>query len=388
MLRADLALAALWTSLSLAALGCGDGGGGTADSGTGGVRDTGVRAADAGVPPSDAGPPRDGGPRPDASAPPSDAGMPDGGMPPDTSVRFVVMGDTGEGNTAQREVAVAIRDLCAREGCDFVLLLGDNFYESGVESVTDPQWTTKFEEPYRDIELPFYPVLGNHDYGGNLFGIRQGGLGNEFDRGPIEVAYSAHSTRWEMPATHYAMRIGDVGIIALDTNSILWGNIENGDQRAWYAEALREVEGARWVILAGHHPYLSNGRHGNAGSYESIEVGGVELPNPLPILNGASVRNFFDDLVCGTVDIYFAGHDHNRQMIDEPDALCGAHIVVSGAGAKTTGFESSANRTLFADDTTEGFVYVVVEGDNMTLRFVDSTGRMEFEQLVAPRRAP
>ena len=191
-----------------------------------------------------------------------------------------------------------------------------------------------------------------------------------------------------MPATHYTLRIGDVGIIALDTNSILWGNTDNGDQRAWYAEALREVEGARWVILAGHHPYLSNGRHGNAGSYESIEVGGVELPNPLPILNGASVRNFFDDLVCGTVDIYFAGHDHNRQMIDEPDALCGAHIVVSGAGAKTTGFESSANRTLFADDTTEGFVYVVVEGDNMTLRFVDSSGRMEFEQLVAPRRAP
>ncbi len=356
---------------------------GCGSAGTTGGPDGGAGRLDAGA--------RDGGPRDAGDAGAGDAGRDggsaDAGRPPG-DVRFVVMGDTGEGNTAQREVAVAIRDLCAAEGCDFALLLGDNFYDSGVDSVDDPQWRTKFEEPYRDVPLVFYAVLGNHDYGGSLFGLEQGGLGNEFERGAVEVAYSSRSERWEMPATHYTLRFGDVGIIALDTNSILWNDTTYGDQRAWYAEALRDMEGARWVLLAGHHPYRSNGRHGNAGSYESIEVGGVEVPNPLPILNGGNVRRFFEEVVCGTVDAYFAGHDHNRQMIDEPGALCGAHLFVSGAGAKTTGFESTLNRTIFADDTTEGFIYVVIEGDVMRVRFVDRMGRAELEQMVLPARAP
>ena len=54
-------------------------------------------------------------------------------------------------------------------------LLGDNIYDSGVTSVTDPQWQTKFEIPYMGVNLPFYVVLGNHDYGGN-------GAGTEFDK--------------------------------------------------------------------------------------------------------------------------------------------------------------------------------------------------------------
>ena len=49
-------------------------------------------------------------------------------------------------------------------GFGFVVLLGDNFYEDGVASVDDPQWQTKFEDPYANIDLPFYAVLGNHDH--------------------------------------------------------------------------------------------------------------------------------------------------------------------------------------------------------------------------------
>src|SRR6476661_6274103 len=63
-------------------------------------------------------------------------------------VRFIAIGDTGKGNADQRRVAVAIRDLCAARGCDFVLMLGDNIYDAGVESTTDSQWQTKFEQLY------------------------------------------------------------------------------------------------------------------------------------------------------------------------------------------------------------------------------------------------
>jgi hypothetical protein len=125
-----------------------------------------------------------------------------------------------------------------------------------------------------------------------------------------------------MPDTFYTFRFGHVGFVMIDTNSILWNNTDNGDQRAWFRDAVATLraEGATRIVLAGHHTYRSNGRHGNAGSYESIVVGGVDIPNPLPILNGGNVRDFFDDYVCGEVDVYFAGHDHNRQWLNEPGA--------------------------------------------------------------------
>ncbi|MBL9107498.1 MAG: metallophosphoesterase [Myxococcales bacterium] len=49
---------------------------------------------------------------------------------------------------------------------DFGILLGDNFYVSGVSGVSgvdDPQWQDKFELPYSDLTFPIYAVLGNHD---------------------------------------------------------------------------------------------------------------------------------------------------------------------------------------------------------------------------------
>jgi hypothetical protein len=365
------AMRALALGLLSLALGCGSGSSGTGrpDAGPG---DTGVPPMDTGTPPVDTG------------TPPVDAGT-DTGPPPDTTVRFVAMGDTGEGNEDQYMVAAAIKNVCDAQGCDFVILLGDNFYDSGVDSVSDSQWDTKFEDPYAELDLPFFAVLGNHDYGGTLAFTETGGLGNEFDKGPVEVAYTdstESSGKWTMPDTFYTFTWGNVGFIMMDTNSILWNDTSNGDQRAWWTTAMMEVSGVDWVIGAGHHPYVSNGRHGNAGSYESIEVGGVELPNPLPILNGNQVKSFFDDVVCGNVDLYFAGHDHNLQWLNEPDALCGAELIVSGAGAKTTGFESSGNATHFENDATEGFMYMVVDGGTLTGTFYDKAGAMLFERTI------
>ncbi len=297
-------------------------------------------------------------------------------------MRFVALGDSGEGNEAQRQVAVAIRDVCAREGCDFAVLLGDNFYTKGVTSVDDPQWQTKFEEPYRDVDLPFFAVLGNHDYGGTLGIIEYGGLGNQFNLGVVEVQYSQRSRKWIMPATHYTFRMGPAAFIALDTNSILWANTEHGDQRAWFPTALAEVAGADWVFVLGHHTIRSNGTHGNAGMYEALEIGGIAVPIPVPILDGANVKTFFDEVVCGQAHVYLGGHDHNRQWMNDPAALCGAELIVSGAGAKLTAFKTMRNPTHYQDDQKEGFLHVTVEGRRMRGRFYDKAGQLDFEREV------
>ncbi|MCP4448360.1 MAG: hypothetical protein GY811_23920 [Myxococcales bacterium] len=319
---------------------------------------------------------------PDASSP--DASSPDAGRQISEVVRFIAMGDTGTGSASQYKVGNEVANICATRGCDFVVLLGDNFYDAGVAGVSDPLWQDYFEMPYAAIPdtVPFYPVLGNHDYGGSYLLVDFDGLGNDFEKGAYEVNYSDQSDKWTMPATFYTLRVGSVGFMMLDTNSIMWGNTDNGDQEAWYAGARAELDDAEWVFAAGHHPYRSNGRHGNAGSYESIEVLDMPIPNPVELLNGNAIKAFFDTHVCGTVDAYFCGHDHNLQWIDEPDALCGAQLIVSGAGAKTTDFESTTNNSLYEDDQKPGFVYAVIEGDTMTLEFIDEDGEVDFVQSV------
>lgn len=305
-----------------------------------------------------------------------DAGLPPDAPPP-KRVRFIAVGDTGKGNADQRKVAIAMRDVCAAKGCDFVLMLGDNIYDTGVSSVTDPQWQTKFEQPYSDVNLPFYVALGNHDYGGKLI-IDLPGIGNEFGRGPVEVGYSQVSTKWNMPATHYTFTHGHVGFIVLDTNSILWDNKDNGDQAAWLPTAMMEVAGKDWVFLAGHHPYRSNGQHGNAGDYDAPEIAGVQLPNPLPIQDGQAMKTFFDAHLCGLGQVFFAGHDHSRQWVTEPGSMCGMQQIISGAGSSVTTLVDRGNTTLYEDATKPGFLYVDIVDNTFTGSFYDRDGMLDF----------
>ena len=92
--------------------------------------------------------------------PPFDISNADPGV---TYERFIALGDMGTGRPGQFEVAAAMVDRANRDGLDFILTLGDNVYENGVVSDSDPQWETKFVQPYGDpaLDVPFYPTLGN-----------------------------------------------------------------------------------------------------------------------------------------------------------------------------------------------------------------------------------
>jgi tartrate-resistant acid phosphatase type 5 len=303
-----------------------------------------------------------------------------GGAVDPAPLRFVAVGDTGKANDVQYQVAAAIRDQCAAEGCDFVLLLGDNLYPEGAEDTGDPVWQSAFEDPYRDIDLPFYAVLGNHDYGGKILFADVDGLGNQFERGPVEVAYSDRSAKWRMPDTHYTLRLGPVGFIALDTDSILWNDDRNGDQWAWFPDALAEVADASWVLALGHHPYRSNGDHGNAGDYNIL----FDLSAPIDALNGEEVEAFIDENVCGNVDLYLSGHDHDRQWLADPSLCAGTELVVSGAGGEVKELDDpERNPVVYQDGSTAGFLYVVADESSLTGRFVDASGAVAFERTLS-----
>jgi tartrate-resistant acid phosphatase type 5 len=279
-------------------------------------------------------------------------------------VRFAAMGDTGKGNRGQALVASALEAKCAASGCDFVLLLGDNIYESGPSSDEDALFEQRFERPYCGLSVPFYAALGNHDCGGN-------GVGFDIERSRHEIAYTRRSSKWRMPARYYAVSYPGVDLVAVDTNAQMFGRDEA--QRRAVAGWLRGSK-ATWKLVFGHHPYLSNGTHGNAGAYE-------RLPSLVPVARGEGVKDFLEETVCGEADLYLSAHDHSRQWLTE--TCRGTELVVSGAGATTTSLPGGNSARFQA--ISRGFVYIRVEGATLTAEFVDDTGETDFvRQLTRP----
>jgi len=284
------------------------------------------------------------------------------------AVRFVAVGDTGKGNADQTRVGNAIGALCAAQGCDFVVLLGDNFYPSGVSSTSDPQWQTAFVQPYQNVNAPFYAVLGNHDYGGH-------GAGYEIAKADAEVAYSQVNPKWRMPATHYKWSLKGVDFFAADTNRSMF-NLDSqvvSDFNTWLPAST-----TTWKIVFGHHPLKSNGRHGNAGSYDGLPF--------VPIANGAGVKSFLEGSVCGRADVYLCGHDHNLQWLQSTCTRTGSTIntelMISGGGAATTALDTPARNPYHWQSDGLGYVYVVIQGNTFTGTFYDANGVAQYTRTL------
>ena len=282
-------------------------------------------------------------------------------LPASRAVRFVALGDTGKGNAAARRVAAAIAKKCAADGCEFVLLLGDNVYDSGITTPDDPLMVERFEKVFAPVDLPFYPVLGNHDSGAD-------GLGTDFTRGVNEVLYSKHSSKWRMPDAFYTLSFGPLDIFALDTNM---ANFERAEEQAAKMKAAMLRSRARWKLAYGHHPYISNGPHGNAGSYN-----GLTRP---PSFSGIHVKAFVEDVVCGNADAYLCGHDHSLQWLTP--TCNGTELLVSGTGAESTTLPGK-NKARF-QSTDLGFIYGVATDTELSMEFVDESGKRLFTRTMA-----
>ena len=203
---------------------------------------------------------------------------------PSSTVRFVAFGDAGEGNTTQYFVADAIKSVCdTKGGCQFAIGLGDNVYDVNPISVYDTAFETKFELPYQNIDFPFFMSLGNHDND-----LIFDGLGGFNLSGDVQVAYTFRtvklSDKWQMPDRFYHFSAPHeaqdylVDFFVLDTNPLISTpdivpdfEIEQYKQiqKNWFESSIAQSTGA-WKIAYGHHPFISNGQHGNAGAYDGI----------------------------------------------------------------------------------------------------------------------
>jgi len=282
-----------------------------------------------------------------------------------TGLNFLVFGDWGRhGEKDQIEVAMQMELAANAMNAQFIISVGDNFYERGVSSTRDPQWQKTFENVYvaPSLQVPWYVALGNHDYLGNC---------------DAQLAYSRLSQRWNMPARYFTLSrqvdaASAVDFFYLDTTPMVrhyWHepiyreHVRTQDvpkQLAWFKDALA-ASTAPWKIVIGHHPiYSGGGPFGHGDTHELIE-------NVLPLLKQYQVQ------------AYFNGHDHNLQHLQ----VGAVNLFDSGAGSRARPVFKT-RYTRFAK-ACSGFTTVSMQPENMQVRLIDYRGNVLYTASI-PRQ--
>lgn len=284
-----------------------------------------------------------------------------------TTLRFIALGDTGEGNAAQYAVAAAIKAWCATAGCDFVVLLGDNIYDDGPQKLDDDQFQSKIVKPYENVDLPFYLIMGNHDYGKII---------PDAEKVKYYLDFSKKFPKFQFPSNYFHHVQGPAHLLMMDTHEVFIG--QGATQTGYWGPVIQNSLAA-WRIAFGHHPYYSNGAHGDAGTYEGIP--GV------PIISGVWVKEFYEKVVCGKVDFLITGHDHTLQHL--ADTCNGTSLIVSGTGAKLTPFSDPGRHAVYYQtDKIEGFLWVQLTGDKAIFEFHSSTGKALHRCIYSKAKLP
>ena len=252
-------------------------------------------------------------------------------------LRFAALGDVGTGDENQRQVAQGLARVCQAEGCDFVLLLGDNFYPHGVQTLDDPRFASEFEALYGVQQRPVLALLGNHDTKGTV---------------APQVRYSLRSATWRMPNYQYAFSAGPARFVALNTNCLFQDLPAVG-------AALEALPAAPWTIVAGHHTLYTSSYKGDADP---------------------TVRWYWRTFTGPGVDFYLSGHAHELEHLQDPDGP--TQIVVTGAGGENnlTGTPRTASRAasrfLSRDN---GFAWFELTPSQARWRFYDRGGKVLYE---------
>ncbi|CAH1782025.1 unnamed protein product [Owenia fusiformis] len=245
----------------------------------------------------------------------------------DNVLSFLVLGDWGGVpyspfySSYQKAVASAMGVTASMIEAEFVLSLGDNFYEDGVKSVDDPRFKDTFEDVYTapSLQVPWYTILGNHDYHSNV---------------RAQLEYTQKSKRWNFPDFNYTLTFPivkdsekTVQILMLDTILLcgVSGSIHPDDppfgpenpEKAeenwiWIEEKLRSSR-SDFLIVAGHYPILSIGKHGPTDCL-------MERLKPL--------------LYKYRVNAYLSGHDHNLQHLRHTEHEWNVDYFVIGSAAR------------------------------------------------------
>jgi 3',5'-cyclic AMP phosphodiesterase CpdA len=176
-------------------------------------------------------------------------------------LNFYLANDLGRnGYYDQKPIAELMGQMAENVDIEAVVAAGDVHHFEGVRSVNDPLWMTNYELVYSHPELmiPWYPILGNHEYRGNTQAV---------------LDYSQVSARWEMPARYYTKVLENdditVRLVMIDTAPLLDKYRKDTEkypdackqdmdkQLAWLDSVLTSAK-EDWVLVVGHHPIYAD----------------------------------------------------------------------------------------------------------------------------------
>ncbi|AAG28815.1 hypothetical protein [Arabidopsis thaliana] len=272
---------------------------------------------------------------------------------PDGSISFLVIGDWGRhGLYNQSQVALQEMDI------NFVVSTGDNIYDNGMKSIDDPAFQLSFSNIYTSpsLQKPWYLVLGNHDYRGDV----------EAQLSPI---LRSMDSRW-ICMRSFIVDAEIAELFFVDTTPFVdayflspqdqtydWSGVS--PRKSYLQTILTELEmglresSAKWKIVVGHHAIKSASIHGNTKELESLL---------LPILEA------------NKVDLYMNGHDHCLQHISTSQSPI--QFLTSGGGSKAWrgyyNWTTPEDMKFFYDG--QGFMSVKITRSELSVVFYDVSG--------------
>nr|TKV97203.1 hypothetical protein SEVIR_9G478800v2 [Setaria viridis] len=237
---------------------------------------------------------------------------------------------------------------------DFVISTGDNFYENGLTGTDDQAFEQSFTDIYtaKSLQKPWYLVLGNHDYRGDVLAqlspvlqkidsrficMRSFIVNADFffvDTTPFQLKY------WTHPKDdHYDWR-------------------EVAPREKYLANLLKDLDEAMkkstatWKIAVGHHTMRSVSDHGDTKEL-------LQLLLPVLQANG--------------IDFYINGHDHCLEHISSRDSPI--QYFTSGGGSKAWRgvFQPNEDNLEFFYDG-QGFMSLQLDQNQAEFTFYDVDG--------------
>ncbi|XP_047331744.1 purple acid phosphatase 4-like [Impatiens glandulifera] len=221
-------------------------------------------------------------------------------LKPDGSISFLVIGDWGrKGYYNQSEVAQQMGRKGEEMNIDFVVSTGDNFYDNGLKDINDPNFQESFTNVYtaKSLQKPWFNVLGNHDYRGDV-------------KAQLNPILRKTDSRW-LCLRSFILNTEVADLFFVDTTPFVEEYFTSPDgqfydwrdilPRQYYiANLLKDLELAlarstsTLKIVIGHHAIRSIAHHG-----DTIEL----IHMLLPMLQD------------NNVDFYINGHDHSLEQI-------------------------------------------------------------------------
>jgi len=273
-------------------------------------------------------------------------------------VNFYIANDLGRnGYYDQKPIAELMGRMAETVDIECVAAIGDVHHFYGVRSTQDPLWMTNYELIYShpELMLPWFPLLGNHEYRGNTQAV---------------LDYAKVSARWMMPARYYTKVLESGGttvrLVFVDTTPMMDKYRNDSEtypdackedykkQLVWLDTVLDEAT-EDWVIVLGHHPiYADTGKDTSERNDMQARLD--------PILKKHK-----------NVSMYVCGHIHNFQHIRKKDSTI--DYVVNSSASLSRPEVKKVDGTVSCSGVS-GFSLVCADKHSLSLHWIDKDGKV------------